>query len=422
MALTSPFQQLQYLLAPDPPLLVLDFGAQNIRAATALVTEKKIVVLKYVSLPSQSFQNKTISHMEKFTETLQEALDLLEVKKELSLLSFSLPANLTTTQHQTQEIPLPSRPISQKELFTLAKKFQQTTPQDQNLLHTLPTTYQLQIDSSFQKVQNPLGLCGESLQCQAQLIYLSHSREHQFMELFHQVPLSIPAQPVLDILAGASGCLWKEEKEEGVTLIELGATHTSIVTIQNDHIVFFETLPLGGDHLTKDLAQQLQVPFFVAEHLKTTLISGQNDPKDTQPQEIFLPAQKGFPPTKIQKTPLEIKNIIFPRLKGLFEQVKETIAQSPYPHTAKTRFVLTGGGAHIPHIEKFATPILNAPTRIGIPLDIPGLPKESRWTPLAGLLILAKEQKLQQTHYEQISAPSLSTSIRSMLKWFQQNF
>src|SRR5258707_6920689 len=69
--------------------------------------------------------------------------------------------------------------------------------------------------------------------------------------------------------ATALATLTPDEMSLGVTLIEMGAGCTSIAVFIEDALVHVDSVPLGGAHITADIAKMLSAPLGAAERIKT---------------------------------------------------------------------------------------------------------------------------------------------------------
>lgn len=73
---------------------------------------------------------------------------------------------------------------------------------------------------------------------------------------------------ILETLATSNIVLMPEEKDMGVLLVDIGGGHTDISVYKNNIIEFYTTLPVGGDHITNDIAMTLDITSDEAEKLK----------------------------------------------------------------------------------------------------------------------------------------------------------
>ena len=76
---------------------------------------------------------------------------------------------------------------------------------------------------------------------------------------------------VFEPLASADAALFPEERELGVALIDIGGGTTDIIVFHGGAVMHTAVLPIGGNHLTSDVAAGLRTPMTDAERLKIDL-------------------------------------------------------------------------------------------------------------------------------------------------------
>ena len=73
---------------------------------------------------------------------------------------------------------------------------------------------------------------------------------------------------ILGQLASAEATLTPEEKEIGVAVVDIGGGTSDIAVYANGSIRYTSILPLGGNHITNDIAIGLRTPIEEAEKIK----------------------------------------------------------------------------------------------------------------------------------------------------------
>ncbi len=73
---------------------------------------------------------------------------------------------------------------------------------------------------------------------------------------------------VLETYANSNVVLMPEEKEMGVLMLDIGAAHTEVSVYKNSNLEFNTTIPVGGDHITSDIAISLNIDLDEADKLK----------------------------------------------------------------------------------------------------------------------------------------------------------
>src|SRR5690606_32038886 len=129
-------------------------------------------------------------------------------------------------------------------------------------------------------------------------------------------------------LASAEAVLEDDEKELGVALLDVGGGTTDIVIFCDGAIVHSAVLPLGGNHLTSDVAVGLRTPLESAEKIKRKYgcaLPGAIESDDT----MEVPSVGGREPRILSRRIL-VERILQPRLEEVFEHVRRDIARSGY--------------------------------------------------------------------------------------------
>jgi cell division protein FtsA len=147
-------------------------------------------------------------------------------------------------------------------------------------------------------------------------------------------------------------------------------------------------LPVGGVHVTNDLARILSTPVAHAERLKTLYGNVQSSPDDER--ELLPVPLVGEEEHQIAKVPRSmVVNIIRPRIEETFELVKERLDSSGLARASGSRVVLTGGACQLAGLRETAGRILGRQVRLGRPHAVRGLPDSASgpaFATAAGLL------------------------------------
>jgi cell division protein FtsA len=131
---------------------------------------------------------------------------------------------------------------------------------------------------------------------------------------------------ILETLATSNIVLMPEEKELGVLLIDIGGGHTDVSVYKNSKIEFYSTIPVGGEHITNDIALTFDISTEEAEKLKTqynlaimAMITNNHD--------IKLSTKMSDKENNIVKCS-EIVKVIEARVKEIYQIIKKMIAEN----------------------------------------------------------------------------------------------
>jgi cell division protein FtsA len=195
------------------------------------------------------------------------------------------------------------------------------------------------------------------------------------------------ATPYASALAATSD----DERRLGVTCIDIGGGTATVAAFYDGHFIHAATIPVGGHHITLDIAQALQTPLAEAERIKTlygTMVVAQSDEYETFSYAL-AGEEEG---TRGQATKAQLAGIIRPRVAGILGMVRERLDKAGVSAFAGERVVLTGGASSLVGLGEFAANTLGRPARVSMPQASAGLPQNvssPAFSTVAGLLAVA---------------------------------
>jgi cell division protein FtsA len=173
--------------------------------------------------------------------------------------------------------------------------------------------------------------------------------------------------------ASALSTLTPDEMSLGCTIIDLGAGVTSMGVFIDDALVHIDSVPIGGHHVTSDVARMLSAPVSAAERIKSLYGSALGD-LEAGGDMIEVP-QMGEdtdgPGNRVRRSLLT--RIVQSRMEEIFQQVHDRLVRSGFDVAAGRRLVLTGGGCQLAGVRELAGRVLNKQVRLGRPQTFPGL-------------------------------------------------
>ena len=174
-------------------------------------------------------------------------------------------------------------------------------------------------------------------------------------------------------MAAGMATLVVDERLMGATVLDMGGGTTGMAVFAEGQLLHTSQLPVGGAHVTNDLARGLSTPVAYAERLKTLYGSAHASPDDER--ELLPVPAVGEEEHEIRKVPRSmVVNIIRPRLEETFEMVKDRLDASGLARAAGPRVVLTGGASQLSGVRDMASRMLVRQVRAGRPAPLRGLP------------------------------------------------
>ena len=227
--------------------------------------------------------------------------------------------------------------------------------------------------------------------------------------------------------AYASGIssLVEDEQELGAACIDLGGGTTGVSIFIKKHMIYTDSVRMGGDHVTSDISKGLQIPFATAERIKTfyggVLATGMDDR-----EMIEIGGETGdWEHDRRTVSRTELIGIMRPRVEEILEEVRVRLDAAGFEHLPSQQIVLTGGASQIPGLDSLAPKILGQQVRIGRPLRVQGLPQAATGAAFAsavGLCLFAAHPQDEWWDFEIPLGGYPARSLKRAVKWFKDNW
>jgi len=259
---------------------------------------------------------------------------------------------------------------------------------DRDLIHTMPIGYSIDGRTG---IRDPRGMYGERLGVDVHLVTAAAGAMRNLGVCVKRTHLEIAELCVTPFAAGLA-CLVQDEMDLGVTLIDMGGGTTSIAVFYDGNLIYTDSIPVGGNHVTSDIARGLSTPLADAERMK--ILYGRSVAKANDQYEIIdvplIGEQEHTEPNHVPRSILV--GIIRPRLEETFELVRGRLESSGVDKLTGRRIVLTGGASQLDGVAESAATILNKQVRTGRPVRVSGLAEATggpAFSACAGLLTYA---------------------------------
>ncbi len=217
-------------------------------------------------------------------------------------------------------------------------------------------------------IHSPLGMEGKVLKGILHVVTAKRAFLKRLKLVFKRCHLGIDGVFHTGFASGL-GTTSKDERIQGVTVVDVGAELTTVALFHQGLCVFNDVIPIGGRHITHDIAAAFQIPVPLAERLKNLYGGLIISPADRQ-ETITLNTAKDGASKTIQKS--ELMEVIYYRVQEIFFLVKQKVMAQNLENTAGRRYVLTGGSCQLPGMRELGNRLLERPLRLGRPLNVVG--------------------------------------------------
>ena len=289
------------------------------------------------------------------------------------------------------------------------------------VLHAHPVNFALDHRTGL---GDPRGQIGNRLACDMHLLSVEASVVQNLLYCIKRCDLELAGIASSAYVSGISS-LVEDEQELGSACIDMGGGSTGLSIFMKKHMIYADSVRLGGDHVTSDISKGLQVPLVVAERIKTKHGGVQATGMDDR-EMIEIGGDSGdWDKDRRTVSRTELIGIIRPRIEEILEDVAARLNAAFFDQLPSQQIVLTGGASQIPGLDGLASRILGQRVRMGRPLRVQGLPQAATGPAFSGAVGLSLFAAHPQDEWWDFEIPAErypARSIKRALKWFKDNW
>ena len=210
-------------------------------------------------------------------------------------------------------------------------------------------------------VTDPVGNFSSNFTLKAQVVLAEKDYIRQLFGIFKKANLDIDGLVPI-ALAERNLVLDTHELSDNIMILDIGAGNTDIGIFEGSEFVYTNTIPLGGDNITNDIALVLNISHDEADKLKKQYGLAMKSFIDND-NEILLTTCKEEQSSKVIKSS-ELIEIIEARIEEIFTLVNKDITAQGLKQRINN-VVLTGRGiANIRKSDVVGKVVLNIPVKM----------------------------------------------------------
>jgi len=379
----------------DPVFVALDVGTKKVCVLVGhLDAEEALRVIGVGIAPTRGMRKGGVIDLQAVTQSIRAAKE--EAEKSCGLEIGSVLLNLSGGQIQSMNSTgmagVSGRVIGADDVNRALEAARSVAvPHNREIIHVIPRAY---VVDGQDGIRDAIGMHGYRLEVEAHIVTAAATALRNLEKSVEEAGIAVDGW-VLSSLAAGEVVLTETEREMGVVVCDLGAGTTDIAIYIEGAVWHSATLPVGGDHLTNDIAQGLHLPQETAEAVKRR--HGHALRAGLDAEQVFAVRPFGADqPVQIRR--LDLATIVEPRVEEIFALVRQEIKRSGYDGLLPAGLVLTGGTSLLPGIRQAASKVLGLPVRLAKPENLNGM-------------------------VDRLGSPAFSTSV-GLLQWaiMQENY
>ena len=380
---------------------VVDLGSTKIVCLIVKVCNNNPEIIGVGYKASKGIDGGAVTNMEYATNSVLSCIE--SAKQVAQVLSVSeIYVNISgcdiCSTSVINEINSTVHKISDVDVRNIILQTYEKCHEDQVVVHNIPIVYHL---DDLNNVIELKGLYGSKLKANMHVITASKFALLNIENCVANCALNISGCVVESYASGIS-CVTKDERELGTMVIDIGGKYTSIGVFDKGKFVYADSIPLGGIHITNDIAYGLCIGVKDAERIKVLY----GDAVLTSPDKDGIIEADVGEDEIISVTRSNLIKIINPRVEEIFDLVKDRVAKQK---NLINKVVITGGSSKLSNIKEVASYVLNKHVRLGLPIVLKGINDDYKCNPIFSaaigmtLLVLNTVYTKERTKYKKNS-------------------
>ncbi len=353
----------------DNIVVGLDIGTTKICAIVGEVGEGSLDIIGIGSAPSRGLRKGVVINIASTVESIRQAVEEAELMAgcEISTVFTGISGGHIRGFNSHGIVAVKDGEITAADVNRVIDAAKAVAiPMDREVIHILPQEY---IIDDQDGIKEPLGMHGVRLEAKVHIVTASATSAQNIVKCANRTGLNV-SSVVLQQLASSEAVLTEDEMDLGVCLVDIGGGTADIAIFSEGAIVHTSVLPIGGNHLTTDIALGIRTPQDEAEKIKQMFGCALVD--QVSPEEVIeVPSVGGRKPRDLSRQIL--CEIIEARVEEIFQLVRDEIHNTAYEDLLASGVVLTGGSSRLGGIVDTAEEVLGLPIRLGHPNGIGGL-------------------------------------------------
>jgi len=380
-----------------------------------------VTILGVGESPSEGLRKGVVVNLEKTISSIQAATVAAErmAGQRIESVVVSLGGTHLWSQNSTGVVAVahPDHEIGEDDIQRVVEASRAiSVASDRQVIHVIPRAYTVDGQDG---VRDAIGMTGHRLEVETNIITGAQTAIQNVIKCVHGAGFDV--EDVVCVgLAGGEGVLTSQEIELGVCLVEIGAGTTNVVVYNDGSARHLAVLPVGGNHVTSDIAIGLRTTLDEAENLK--LNYGHALPDVIDNAEKVEVRQVGG--DRIQALPRRfLAEIIGPRMHEIFQMAREEVRKSGFDQLLPAGVIVAGGGSRLMGTMDAAQAVFNTSARLGQPLGLVGLADKAHGPSFAVAAGLVKWGARSRAMYSNTRQPAtFGNTYQKTVRWLRDFF
>lgn len=342
-------------------------------------------IIGHGSSKNQGMRRGTVVHVDDVAEAIVEAITEAERISGVSIKSATVNVNGSHVEGIDSQgvvaISSPDREITTDDRLRVEEAATIVNlPQNKEIVQFFAKNYSL---DGQKNIKDPVGMHGVRLEVDAHIVTASTPNLLNLDLALDKAEIT-PSHHTVSSLAAAEAVLNRAQKEAGTALLDIGAGTTNLIVFEDGEVMHVAVIPMGGQHITNDLAIGLRTDLDIAEKVK---IHHADLRQNAKVKNVEVKVNDGTEEFSSE----DIDMIVEARVEELLEYVDKDLQKIKRARKLPGGVVFTGGSSKLPGLTEFARQKLGLATRVAKLENVGGLVdtvEDQSFTVVVGLMLL----------------------------------
>lgn len=392
----------------------LDIGTSKVACVIGVLRGENLEIIGVGQALNTGMRQGVVVHIESTSESIRKAKEEAELMAGIHIDSVWLAVGGQHIQSFTSQgmVAVRHKEVRQDDIDRVIEAAKAVViPQDRQVLHVLPQDFK--IDGQL-GIFDPIGMSGVRLETSVFIVTGGQSAIQNAIKCTQRAGLKVEGL-VLQQLASALAVLSSDEKNLGVSVVDVGGGTCDMITFHQGSVIHTGLLPIGGQNFTHDVAIGLKTTQTNAEALKKkygcalTEMVGEDE-------SIEVESVGGRKARTLMRR--DLCEILEARAEETFEIIHRELQEKNLLGKLGSGVVLTGGASLMPGMVEMGDFVLDVPVRRGGPEKIGGLVdvvRQPTFSAVVGVLLYGLSQEKSVMTTESSRTPQWAVKLKNFL-------
>jgi cell division protein FtsA len=401
----------------SPYFVGIDIGSSKVRCVIGTIDEQGIPeIIGHSDSEVSGMRRGVVAHVDEVADAIRSVVDDAERLSGRRISSATVNINGAHVEGLNSRgviaISAVNREVQDEDRYRVEEAASvMKMPANREIIQVFPKAYRLDGQGN---IKDPVGMQGVRLEVDTHIVTASVPNVRNLEQALEKASVGIKHRTVSS-LASAEAVLTRQQREAGTAVIDIGAGTTNLIVIEDGEVQHIAVIPVGGIHVTNDLAIGLKTDLDIAEKVKIEHATLEKTARSTfsvqhDKQQHTFAAE-------------DVSMIVEARIEELLEIVDKELKKIGRSRKLPGGVIFTGGTANIKGLADYAKEKLELPAKKAIMLPVSGLSDVaddvSYATPI-GLMLLDMLLDGQSGNTETTAYNSALNTVGGLFKKFKK--